>query len=53
MIAGRWGDYRDCDMPLETIQNAFRTIKQLHSNADYIYFSGDIIDVIYFTYFYF
>uniref|UniRef100_A0A336LTD4 Sphingomyelin phosphodiesterase n=1 Tax=Culicoides sonorensis TaxID=179676 RepID=A0A336LTD4_CULSO len=42
--AGRWGDYRNCDMPYEMIQNAFRTMWQLHNDADHIYFSGDIID---------
>lgn len=46
-ITGRWGDYRDCDMPFETIHNAFKTMKQLHGDADHIYFAGDIIDVMY------
>ncbi|XP_063706470.1 sphingomyelin phosphodiesterase-like [Culicoides brevitarsis] len=42
--AGRWGDYRNCDMPLETLRNAFHTMNQLHGDADHVYFAGDIID---------
>jgi sphingomyelin phosphodiesterase len=42
--AGHWGDYRDCDMPLETIASAFDDIRQRHPDVDLIYFTGDVID---------
>lgn len=42
--AGRWGDYRDCDIPWITIQNTFDHITDSKQNFDIIYFTGDIID---------
>nr|CAD7195607.1 unnamed protein product [Timema douglasi] len=41
--AGYWGDYRDCDLPLKTIKDTFRHIKQKHKKIDYVYFTGDIV----------
>ncbi|XP_017480065.1 PREDICTED: sphingomyelin phosphodiesterase-like [Rhagoletis zephyria] len=42
--AGYWGDYRDCDAPWQTIDDAFNHIKKTHSSIDYIYQTGDIVD---------
>lgn len=42
--AGRWGDYRSCDVPFDMVVNAIQTIKNTHPDVDHIYFSGDIID---------
>lgn len=28
--AGYWGDYRDCDIPWQTVQNTLQQIKQSH-----------------------
>nr|CAD7597253.1 unnamed protein product [Timema genevievae] len=42
--AGYWGDYRDCDMPLQTVTDMLTHIKQTHQKIDYVYFTGDIID---------
>lgn len=42
--AGRWGDYRDCDSPLEAVQDAFAQIRRQHTDVDYVYFTGDIVD---------
>uniref|UniRef100_A0A1L8EJC3 Sphingomyelin phosphodiesterase n=1 Tax=Haematobia irritans TaxID=7368 RepID=A0A1L8EJC3_HAEIR len=41
--AGFWGDYRDCDLPWQTVDNAFTHIKETHK-IDYIYQTGDVID---------
>lgn len=41
--AGFWGDYRECDLPWQTIENAFDHIKENHK-IDIIYQTGDIID---------
>lgn len=42
--AGRWGDYRDCDSPLEAVIDAFSQIRRNHPRLDYVYFTGDIVD---------
>jgi sphingomyelin phosphodiesterase len=42
--AGYWGDYRDCDSSLEAIRDALDHIKEQHSDADYVYFTGDVVD---------
>ncbi|XP_067632958.1 sphingomyelin phosphodiesterase 1-like isoform X2 [Eurosta solidaginis] len=41
--AGYWGDYRNCDLPLHTIENAFDHIKDTHTDIEYIYQTGDIV----------
>ncbi|XP_037821085.1 sphingomyelin phosphodiesterase 1-like [Lucilia sericata] len=41
--AGYWGDYRECDLPWQTIESAFNHIKENHK-IDFIYQTGDIID---------
>ncbi|KAI8119689.1 Sphingomyelin phosphodiesterase 1 [Lucilia cuprina] len=38
-----WGDYRECDLPWQTIESAFTHIMENHK-IDYIYQTGDIID---------
>ncbi|XP_058467459.1 sphingomyelin phosphodiesterase-like [Malaya genurostris] len=42
--AGFWGDYRDCDAPWESIEDTIDHIVEHHSDAAYIYHTGDIID---------
>lgn len=42
--AGYWGDYRDCDIPWQTVQNTLQQIKESHKKIDYIYMTGDIVD---------
>ncbi|XP_011178297.2 sphingomyelin phosphodiesterase 1-like [Zeugodacus cucurbitae] len=42
--AGYWGDYRDCDAPWHMIDDAFSHIKQTHTQLDYIYQTGDVVD---------
>lgn len=41
--AGYWSDYRDCDTPLHTIENALDHIKETYKTIDYIYQTGDIV----------
>uniref|UniRef100_T1P974 Sphingomyelin phosphodiesterase n=1 Tax=Musca domestica TaxID=7370 RepID=T1P974_MUSDO len=41
--AGYWGDYRECDLPWQTLENAFDHIKTTHK-LDYIYQTGDVVD---------
>lgn len=40
--AGYWGDYRDCDIPLHTVEETFRYIRDNHPDIDYILWTGDI-----------
>ena len=40
--AGYWGDYRDCDIPLRTVEETFRFIRENHPDIDYILWTGDI-----------
>lgn len=42
--AGYWGDYRDCDIPWQTVQDTLQQIKRSHKKIDYIYMTGDIVD---------
>lgn len=42
--AGKWGDYRDCDVPWYMYEDAVNQISKEHKKIDYIYFTGDIID---------
>lgn len=41
-LAGYWGDYRDCDVPLRLVEETFKTIRQNHPDIDYIIWTGDI-----------
>ena len=41
--AGYWGDYRTCDMPWRTIENAVAHMAQVHSDAAYIIWTGDLV----------
>lgn len=42
--AGYWGDYRECDLPWHTFDNALEHIKSNNQKIDYIYQTGDVID---------
>ncbi|XP_039966762.1 sphingomyelin phosphodiesterase-like [Bactrocera tryoni] len=42
--AGYWGDYRDCDAPWHMIDDALNHIKSTHTQLDYIYQTGDVVD---------
>ncbi|XP_023247075.1 sphingomyelin phosphodiesterase-like [Copidosoma floridanum] len=40
--AGRWGDYRKCDMPKRTLDHMLQHIRDTHSDIDYIIWTGDL-----------
>ncbi|XP_063982786.1 sphingomyelin phosphodiesterase-like [Diachasmimorpha longicaudata] len=40
--AGKWGDYRGCDTPKRTIDNMFKHIQTIHTDIDYILWTGDL-----------
>ncbi|XP_011303535.1 sphingomyelin phosphodiesterase [Fopius arisanus] len=42
--AGYWGDYRVCDTPWHAVIDALDHINKTHSDAEYIYYTGDIVD---------
>nr|XP_036224039.1 sphingomyelin phosphodiesterase isoform X2 [Bactrocera oleae] len=42
--AGYWGDYRGCDAPWHMIDDALNHIKNTHTEFDYIYQTGDVVD---------
>lgn len=42
--AGRWGDYRDCDLPWDTVAKSIQNIARSHSDADFVYYTGDAVD---------
>ncbi|XP_053699314.1 sphingomyelin phosphodiesterase-like [Sabethes cyaneus] len=42
--AGRWGDYRDCDTPWDTVEEVINHMAENHPDAAYVYHTGDIID---------
>lgn len=42
--AGRWGDYRDCDTPWDTVEEVINHMAENHADAAYVYHTGDIID---------
>ena len=42
--AGRWGDYRDCDSPWEVVEDAIRSARRDHPNANIVYITGDFVD---------
>ncbi|KFM77578.1 Sphingomyelin phosphodiesterase, partial [Stegodyphus mimosarum] len=39
--AGYWGDYRNCDIPLRTLENMLNHINKTHK-IDYVIWTGDI-----------
>ncbi|KAG8195711.1 hypothetical protein JTE90_002974 [Oedothorax gibbosus] len=39
--AGKWGDYRNCDTPLRTLENMLKHITATHK-IDYVLWTGDI-----------
>ena len=41
--AGLWGHAGRCDTPLITLESALKHINSMHSDADLIYMSGDLI----------
>lgn len=40
-VAGPWGDYRNCDTPLRTLENMLSHINKTHK-VDYVIWTGDI-----------
>ncbi|XP_034256824.1 sphingomyelin phosphodiesterase-like [Thrips palmi] len=42
--AGRWGDYRSCDIPWETVEEFIKHTQEKLHNVDLIYFTGDVVD---------
>lgn len=45
--AGYWGDYRNCDLPWHSVENALEQVLQ-HAKKDgikLVYFTGDIIGI--------
>lgn len=43
--AGKWGDYRSCDIPWETVAEFVRHTQETHlETLDLIYFTGDVVD---------
>ncbi|XP_067010901.2 sphingomyelin phosphodiesterase [Anabrus simplex] len=39
--AGRWGDYRACDLPRSTIKSMLDHISSTHPDIDYVIWTGD------------
>lgn len=40
--AGKFGDYRDCDMPLWTLEHMFATLAAQNDTFDYVIWTGDV-----------
>ena len=40
--AGKWGDYRKCDLPLILFENSLKHIADTHKDIDAIYWTGDL-----------
>lgn len=40
--AGKWGDYRKCDMPKRTLDHMYKHIAEVHPDIDYILWTGDL-----------
>lgn len=40
-LAGVWGDYRNCDVPLRTVENMFDYISK-NEEFDFVYWTGDL-----------
>jgi len=41
-LSGFWGDYRDCDIPLRTLEALMVDIKEKHPDIDAVLWTGDI-----------
>lgn len=42
LIAGYWGDYRDCDIPMRTLESMLKYISNNHKDINYVLWTGDI-----------
>ena len=40
--AGYWGDYRDCDIPLRTLESMLQFIQANHDDLDLVFWTGDV-----------
>ncbi|CRK91825.1 CLUMA_CG005448, isoform B [Clunio marinus] len=40
--AGKWGDYRKCDMPKRSLDHMYQHIASTHHDIDYILWTGDL-----------
>lgn len=40
--SGYWGDYRDCDVPLRTLDGMLKHISMFHKDIDYVIWTGDV-----------
>ncbi|XP_064596702.1 sphingomyelin phosphodiesterase-like [Liolophura sinensis] len=40
--AGRWGDYRSCDLPLRTLENMLQYLSTIQDQFDLVYWTGDL-----------
>ncbi|XP_046563304.1 sphingomyelin phosphodiesterase-like [Haliotis rubra] len=40
--AGQWGDYRNCDTPLTTLENLFEHLHNRSAEYDYVMWTGDL-----------
>ncbi|GAB1600640.1 sphingomyelin phosphodiesterase-like [Argonauta hians] len=40
--AGKWGDYRNCDLPPRTLDNLFKHLQTIQHQFDYIIWTGDL-----------
>ena len=40
--AGYWGDYRDCDIPLRTLESMLAFIQANHPDLDLVFWTGDV-----------
>ncbi|CAG0891968.1 unnamed protein product [Darwinula stevensoni] len=41
--AGKWGDYRDCDLPIRTLHSLLKHINDTHKDVEVVYWTGDIL----------
>lgn len=41
-LSGYWGDYRDCDIPLRTLEGMMKAIAAKHKDLDFVIWTGDV-----------
>ena len=41
-MAGYWGDYRDCDIPMRTLESLIKAIAAKHTDLDFVIWTGDV-----------
>lgn len=41
-ISGYWGDYRDCDIPMRTLEAMVKAIADKHKDIDFVIWTGDV-----------